>query len=110
MYFSFCFFSFKDGSICNSDLLCMHEFPTNECTLRNSSFYMSRIIILIMKNVIRMMPPIDGCKDADLDVEVLKPGGVSDPKPVVVPEPGLLEFNTDGGVTVLQKAHIEPCH
>ncbi|KAF2324076.1 hypothetical protein GH714_006502 [Hevea brasiliensis] len=65
-----------------------------------------KMTILAMKNVIRMMHPIDGCKVVDLDVEVLKPGGISDPKPVVVPEPGLLEFNTDGGVTVLQKAHI----
>lgn len=71
---------------------------------------MSKKTILTMKNVIRLMQPIDGCIVVDLDVEVLKPGGVSDPNPVVVPGTGLLEFNTDGGVTVLQKAHIEPCH
>ena len=66
---------------------------------------MSRMIVLATNNVTRMMHLLYGCREAELDVEVLTPGGVSDPKTVEVPEPGLLEFKTDGGVPVLQKEH-----
>ena len=48
-----------------------------------------------------MMQLIKGCKPADMDVDLLTLGGVSDPKTVVV-APGLLEFNTEGGVMELQ--------
>ena len=48
-----------------------------------------------------MMQLKKGCKRPDMDVDVLTLGGVSDPKTVVA-EPGVLEFNTEGGVTELQ--------
>ncbi|PQP96695.1 hypothetical protein Pyn_09895 [Prunus yedoensis var. nudiflora] len=48
-----------------------------------------------------MTQPTDGCKLAEVDVVVLKPGGLS-LQHGMDPEAGLLEFNTEGGVPELQ--------
>ncbi|KAK9016848.1 hypothetical protein V6N11_079341 [Hibiscus sabdariffa] len=54
--------------------------------------------------VSRMIPLKVGCTPTDMDIDVLTPGGASDPKTLVVEElePGVLEFSTEGGVTELQ--------
>lgn len=44
-----------------------------------------------------MMQPIKGCKPYEKDVVVFAAGGFPNPK-TVVPEAGLLVFNTEGGV------------
>ena len=59
---------------------------------------MSRMIVLATNDVIKMAQPINGCKLAESDAEVLRMGGVSNPKL----EAGLVdEFKTDG---VLRKS------
>lgn len=51
--------------------------------------------------VSRMMQVKGGCKLTDRDIDVLTVGGISEPKTLVVvePEPGVLEFKTEGGTT-----------
>lgn len=50
-------------------------------------------------DTIRTMQPREGLKPTECDADVVfTTGGVSDPKPGIVPEAGLLEFNTEGGV------------
>lgn len=48
-----------------------------------------------------MMQPTKGCKPQEKDAVVFAAGGFSYPK-TVVPEAGLLVFNTEGGVPELQ--------
>ncbi|KAK6233320.1 hypothetical protein SCA6_003393 [Theobroma cacao] len=78
------------------------SFLTCLCTWLGAQFYTSRKITPATEDVSRMKQLIKGCKPADMDVDVLTLGGVSEPKTVVVAEPGVLEFNTEGGVTELQ--------
>lgn len=66
--------------------------------MERSYFYMVRIIFLVTKVVTKKTQPTDGCKLAEVDVVVLKPGGLSLPNSGMDPEAGLLEFNTEGGV------------
>lgn len=63
--------------------------------------------------VSRMMQVKGGCKLTDTDIDVLTVGGISEPKTLVVvePEPGVLEFKTEGGTTELQNSiqpHLTP--
>lgn len=57
---------------------------------------MPRTIVLVTKDVTRKMKPRNGFKPTALEVdELVKPGGLSNPKSGVVP---VLVFNTEGGV------------
>lgn len=61
---------------------------------------MSRVVFLVTKDITRKMKPIKGLKPAALEVdELVKPGGLSNPKSGVVP---VLVFSTVG-VPELQK-------
>lgn len=55
---------------------------------------MSRVVFLVTKDITRKMKPIKGLKPAALEVdELVKPGGLSNPKSGVVP---VLVFSTVG--------------
>ncbi|KAF5739926.1 hypothetical protein HS088_TW12G01140 [Tripterygium wilfordii] len=58
-----------------------------------------------MKVVTRMMLPMSGCNPTAMDVEVVEPGGLSEPTTVVVLEVGLLEFSTVGEISELQMVY-----
>lgn len=48
--------------------------------------------------IIRTMQPVEGFRARECEaVVVFTTGGLSDPKSGIVPEAGLLEFNTEGG-------------
>ncbi|GMN44115.1 hypothetical protein TIFTF001_013315 [Ficus carica] len=70
---------------------------------RLSPFYMPRTIVLVTKDVTRKMKPRNGFKPTALEVdELVKPGGLSNPKSGVVP---VLVFNTEGGVEKQRKLY-----
>ena len=70
---------------------------------------MSRTIFPVTKDVAKMIQPIKGCKPYEKDVVVFATGGFPNPK-TVVPEAGLLVFNTEGGVPELQVEIIKQKH
>lgn len=53
-----------------------------------------------MKNgIIKTIQPVKGFRARGCEADVVFTiGGLSDPKSGIVPEAGLLEFNTEGGV------------
>lgn len=74
---------------------------------RNLWFYQSRIILRVIKDMVRVMQQVKGLtlNPAAMDIEVLELGGISVPKPVVLPilEAGLPVLKTVGGVPFLHQ-------
>lgn len=68
-------------------------------------FYQSRVILRVIKDIVRMMQQVKGLNPAAMDIEVLELGGISVPKPVVLPilEAGLPVLKTVGGVPFLHQ-------
>jgi hypothetical protein len=54
--------------------------------------------LAVTNEIIRTMQPVEGFRARECEaVVVFTTGGLSDPKSGIVPEVGLLEFNTEGG-------------
>lgn len=54
---------------------------------------------MVTNDTIRRMQPTEGLKLIECEADVVfTTGGLSDPKSGIVPDAGLLEFNTEGGV------------
>jgi len=62
---------------------------------------------MVTNDTIRRMQPTEGLKLIECEADVVfTTGGLSDPKSGIVPDAGLLEFNTEGGVPYLQKGSV----
>jgi hypothetical protein len=63
-----------------------------------SELYGRMLSLAVTNEIIRTMQPVEGFRARECEaVVVFTTGGLSDPKSGIVPEAGLLEFNTEGG-------------
>jgi hypothetical protein len=63
-----------------------------------SELYGRMLSLAVTNEIIRTMQPVEGFRARECEaVVVFTTGGLSDPKSGIVPEVGLLEFNTEGG-------------
>lgn len=67
--------------------------------------------LVVTNDTIRTMQPTEGLKLIECEADVVfTTGGLSYPKSGIVPDAGLLEFNTEGGVPYLQKGSVIKDH
>ena len=98
--------SHKTG-LCLQFLIPQRQITTKTIISRTEPFevlYGCILSLVVPNDTIRIVKPTKGLKPTERDTEVVfTTGGLSEAKPGIIPDAGLLEFNSEGGAPYLQK-------